>query len=92
MACRNPGPVFVALPVSLGVCPVSAASLSRTRTSLPFAQGTIFNKLSELVAEQGELAIRIDDNVDTSLSNVNAAQVRCIPKGHGTRPTAKLCR
>ncbi|GIL42089.1 hypothetical protein Vafri_131 [Volvox africanus] len=40
--------------------------------------GTIFNKLSELVAEQGELAIRIDENVEDTLSNVNAAQAQLL--------------
>lgn len=36
--------------------------------------GSIFNKLSELVQEQGELAIRIDENMDDTLQNVNLAQ------------------
>ena len=36
--------------------------------------GSIFNKLSELVAQQGELAIRIDENVEDTLHNVNNAQ------------------
>ncbi|KAG2441533.1 hypothetical protein HXX76_003154 [Chlamydomonas incerta] len=40
--------------------------------------GSIFNKLSELVAEQGELAIRIDENVEDTLSNVNAAQAQLL--------------
>ncbi|KXZ41814.1 hypothetical protein GPECTOR_274g716 [Gonium pectorale] len=40
--------------------------------------GSIFNKLSELVAQQGELAIRIDENVEDTLGNVNAAQAQLL--------------
>ena len=36
--------------------------------------GTIFQKLSTMVAEQGEMAIRIDENIDDTLSNVTSAQ------------------
>lgn len=36
--------------------------------------GGIFNKLSELVQQQGELAIRIDENMDDTMQNVNMAQ------------------
>lgn len=40
--------------------------------------GTIFNKLSEMVAQQGELAIRIDENVDDTLANVTSAQAQLV--------------
>lgn len=40
--------------------------------------GGIFTKLSELVAEQGELAIRIDENVEDTLQNVNSAQAQLL--------------
>ncbi|XP_020525169.1 syntaxin-31 isoform X2 [Amborella trichopoda] len=36
--------------------------------------GGIFTQLATMVAQQGELAIRIDDNVDESLSNVEGAR------------------
>ncbi|XP_015081012.1 syntaxin-31 [Solanum pennellii] len=36
--------------------------------------GGIFTHLATMVAQQGELAIRIDDNVDESLTNVEGAQ------------------
>ena len=45
--------------------------------------GGIFNKLSELVAEQGELAIRIDENVEDTLHNVNSAQQQLLKYLHG---------
>jgi len=40
--------------------------------------GGIFNKLSEMVVQQGELAIRIDENVDDTLSNVTSAQAQLL--------------
>jgi syntaxin 5 len=40
--------------------------------------GTIFNKLSEMVASQGELVVRIDDNVGDTLANVNDAQAQLL--------------
>lgn len=36
--------------------------------------GGIFQQLAHMVEEQGELAIRIDENVDETLSNVDSAQ------------------
>ncbi|KAF9598778.1 hypothetical protein IFM89_031446 [Coptis chinensis] len=36
--------------------------------------GGIFTQLATMVAQQGELAIRIDDNMDESLSNVEGAR------------------
>ncbi|KAK8348006.1 hypothetical protein V6Z11_A06G055700 [Gossypium hirsutum] len=36
--------------------------------------GTIFNQLATLVSQQGELAIRIDENMDDTLANVEGAQ------------------
>ncbi|KAJ9531200.1 hypothetical protein QJQ45_006637 [Haematococcus lacustris] len=40
--------------------------------------GTIFNKLSEMVAQQGEMAIRIDENVEDTLANVSSAQAQLL--------------
>ncbi|MEW5306780.1 MAG: hypothetical protein WDW36_009218 [Sanguina aurantia] len=40
--------------------------------------GGIFQKLSEMVAEQGELAIRIDENVEDTLGNVTSAQAQLV--------------
>lgn len=36
--------------------------------------GSIFNQLATLVSQQGELAIRIDENMDDTLANVEGAQ------------------
>ncbi|KAH0643842.1 hypothetical protein KY289_034816 [Solanum tuberosum] len=36
--------------------------------------GSIFNQLATLVSEQGEVAIRIDENMDDTLTNVEGAQ------------------
>ncbi|XP_047341868.1 syntaxin-32-like [Impatiens glandulifera] len=36
--------------------------------------GNIFNQLATLVSQQGEIAIRIDENMDESLANVEGAQ------------------
>ncbi|KAL6524135.1 Syntaxin-32 [Orobanche minor] len=36
--------------------------------------GNIFNQLATLVSQQGETAIRIDENMDDTLSNVEGAQ------------------
>ncbi|KAK8595729.1 hypothetical protein V6N12_064240 [Hibiscus sabdariffa] len=36
--------------------------------------GTIFNQLATLVSQQGEIAIRIDENMDDTLANVERAQ------------------
>ncbi|KAK8660961.1 hypothetical protein V6N13_051866 [Hibiscus sabdariffa] len=36
--------------------------------------GTIFNQLATLVSQQGEIAIRIDENMDETLGNVEGAQ------------------
>ncbi|KAE8718750.1 Syntaxin-32 [Hibiscus syriacus] len=36
--------------------------------------GTIFSQLSTLVSQQGEIAIRIDENMDDTLANVEGAQ------------------
>ncbi|XP_022755276.1 syntaxin-32-like [Durio zibethinus] len=36
--------------------------------------GTIFNQLATLVSQQGEIAIRIDENMDDTLVNVEGAQ------------------
>ncbi len=40
--------------------------------------GTIFNKLADMVQQQGELAIRIDENVDETLGNVTSAQAQLL--------------
>ncbi|KAM7276756.1 hypothetical protein ACFE04_018622 [Oxalis oulophora] len=36
--------------------------------------GSIFNQLATLVSQQGEIAIRIDENMDDTVSNVEGAQ------------------
>ncbi|KAH0742257.1 hypothetical protein KY290_035300 [Solanum tuberosum] len=36
--------------------------------------GSIFNQLATLVSEQGEVAVRIDENMDDTLTNVEGAQ------------------
>ncbi|XP_076930808.1 syntaxin-32-like [Bidens hawaiensis] len=36
--------------------------------------GTIFTRLATIVSQQGEVAIRIDDNMDDTLANVEGAQ------------------
>ncbi|XP_058785824.1 syntaxin-32-like [Vicia villosa] len=36
--------------------------------------GSIFNQLATLVSQQGEIAIRIDENMDDTLTNVEGAQ------------------
>lgn len=40
--------------------------------------GSIFTKLSEMVAEQGEMAVRIDENIDDTLANVDSAQTQLL--------------
>lgn len=40
--------------------------------------GSIFQRLSAMVAEQGELAVRIDENIDDTLSNVENAQTQLL--------------
>lgn len=40
--------------------------------------GTIFSTLSNMIAEQGELAIRIDENIEDTLSNVTGAQAQLL--------------
>eukprot|EP00240_Pyramimonas_obovata_P006038 CAMPEP_0118939452 /NCGR_PEP_ID=MMETSP1169-20130426/28927_1 /TAXON_ID=36882 /ORGANISM="Pyramimonas obovata, Strain CCMP722" /LENGTH=319 /DNA_ID=CAMNT_0006883725 /DNA_START=215 /DNA_END=1174 /DNA_ORIENTATION=- len=40
--------------------------------------GGIFQQLATMVAEQGELAVRIDENIDETLSNVEMAQTHLL--------------
>ncbi|KAL6776969.1 SYP3 [Auxenochlorella protothecoides x Auxenochlorella symbiontica] len=40
--------------------------------------GGIFQQLAHLVAEQGEVALRIDENVDDTLANVDAGQAQLL--------------
>jgi syntaxin 5 len=40
--------------------------------------GGIFQQLATMVAEQGELAIRIDENIDETASNVEMAQTHLL--------------
>lgn len=40
--------------------------------------GSIFQQLAHLVAEQGEVALRIDENVDDTLANVDAGQAQLL--------------
>ncbi|GAX82277.1 hypothetical protein CEUSTIGMA_g9706.t1 [Chlamydomonas eustigma] len=54
----------------------SRAEALRNVESTIVELGTIFNKLGEMVAQQGEVAIRIDENIDDTLSNVTGAQAQ----------------
>jgi len=49
-------------------------NVERTITEL----GGIFQQLATMVSEQGELAIRIDENVDDTLANVDNAQAQLL--------------
>lgn len=49
-------------------------NVERTITEL----GGIFQQLSTMVAEQGEMAVRIDENVEQSVANVDAAQTQLL--------------
>lgn len=40
--------------------------------------GGIFQQLAHMVAEQGEMAVRIDDNVSDTLTNVSSAQTQLL--------------
>ena len=40
--------------------------------------GGIFNQMAEMVQQQGEMAVRIDENVDNVVDNVDAAQVQLL--------------
>ena len=40
--------------------------------------GGIFSQLSAMVAEQGELAVRIDEHMDETVSNVESAQAHLL--------------
>lgn len=56
----------------------SRAEALRNVESTIVELGTIFNKLSEMVSQQGEMAIRIDENIDDTLSNVTNAQAQLL--------------
>ena len=49
-------------------------NVERTITEL----GGIFQQLATMVAEQGELAVRIDENVNESVANVDNAQTQLL--------------
>lgn len=49
-------------------------NVERTITEL----GGIFQQLATMVSEQGELAIRIDENIDDTLANVDNAQTQLL--------------
>lgn len=40
--------------------------------------GNIFQQLAHMVQEQGEMAVRIDENVDDTLTNVEAGQAQLL--------------
>lgn len=56
----------------------SRAEALRNVESTIHELGGIFQKLSVMVAEQGELAIRIDENVEDTLANVESAQTQLL--------------
>lgn len=49
-------------------------NVERTITEL----GGIFQQLATMVSEQGELAVRIDENVNESVANVDNAQTQLL--------------
>ena len=49
-------------------------NVERTITEL----GGIFQQLATMVAEQGEMAVRIDENVERSVANVDSAQTQLL--------------
>lgn len=68
---------------AMALMPQANANLSRTEAlqnveSTIAELGGIFQQLATMVAEQGELAIRIDENVDDTLSNVDMAQTHLL--------------
>lgn len=44
--------------------------------------GGMFQQLAGMVQEQGEMALRIDENMDDTLANVEAAQGQLLKVGH----------
>eukprot|EP01024_Parvocaulis_polyphysoides_P012704 TRINITY_DN1466_c1_g1_i2.p2 TRINITY_DN1466_c1_g1~~TRINITY_DN1466_c1_g1_i2.p2 ORF type:complete len:104 (-),score=14.59 TRINITY_DN1466_c1_g1_i2:116-427(-) len=40
--------------------------------------GTIFNQLATMVQQQGELAVRIDENIEDAVANVEGAQTQLL--------------
>ncbi|GMJ07239.1 syntaxin of plants 32 [Hibiscus trionum] len=52
----------------------SRAEALQNVESTIYELGTIFNQLATLVSQQGEIAIRIDENMDDTLANVEGAQ------------------
>ncbi|KAL0394017.1 UNVERIFIED_CONTAM: syntaxin [Sesamum latifolium] len=49
----------------------------------------IFNQLATLVSQQGEIAIRIDENMDDTLANVEGAQGALLNERHCALPNNK---
>ena len=58
----------------LGARSEALQNVERTITEL----GGIFQQLATMVAEQGELAVRIDENVNESVANVDNAQTQLL--------------
>ncbi|KAK9916837.1 hypothetical protein WJX75_007635 [Coccomyxa subellipsoidea] len=54
-----------------------AAALQNVESTI-HELGGIFQQLAHMVQEQGELAIRIDENVDDTLANVDSAQAQLL--------------
>ncbi|XP_068668461.1 syntaxin-31 isoform X2 [Aristolochia californica] len=53
--------------------------------------GGIFTQLATMVAQQGELAIRIDDNMDESLANVESARGALLKHLNRISSNRKIC-
>lgn len=54
----------------------SRADALRNVESTIVELGGIFEQLAHMVAEQGEMAVRIDENVDETVTNVESAQAQ----------------
>ncbi|PPR92931.1 hypothetical protein GOBAR_AA27724 [Gossypium barbadense] len=52
--------------------------------------GTIFNQLATLVSQQGEIAIRIDENMDDTLANVEGAQGQLLKYLNGISSNSEM--
>jgi syntaxin 5 len=59
------------------VCRCTQQALQNVESTIA-ELGGIFQQLATMVAEQGEMAIRIDENVDETISNVDMAHTHLL--------------